>query len=61
MDANRKRQAQLEPLKAHQELDLCSTILAQFAKLGLSDAIAATADDLSTTDECEDDDVKNRD
>jgi histidinol phosphatase-like PHP family hydrolase len=61
MDANRKRQAQLEPLKSPQELDLCSTILAQFAKLGLSDAIASTADDLSTTDECEDDDVKNRD
>jgi len=27
----------------------------------LSDAIASTADDLSTTDECEEDDARNRD
>jgi hypothetical protein len=37
--------------------DLCKDILAQFEKLGLADAIV---DDLSTTDESEDDD-KNRD
>jgi hypothetical protein len=34
--------------------DLCSTIIAQFEKLGLADALANTAEEtLSTTDESE--------
>ena len=49
----------MTPLKAVDD-DLCSSILAQFEKLGLADAIVP--DDLSTTDDgSEDDDQKNRD
>ena len=46
------------------EDDLCSTIIAQFEKLGLAEALANTAEEtLSTTDESEEgfEEQKNRD
>jgi hypothetical protein len=44
--------------------DLCSTIIAQFEKLGLADALVTTAEEtLSSTDESEEgwEEQKNRD
>ena len=52
------------PYPSQVEDDLCSTIIAQFEKLGLAEALANTAEEtLSTTDESEEgiEEQKNRD
>lgn len=55
---------QASPYHRSVDDDLCLTIIAQFEKLGLADALANTAEEtLSTTDESEEgfEEQKNRD